>query len=162
MIKILIFLLFLLIYLNSNFLEKYDNIKWTNVEKANKCNKIFIKGNKIYKKCVPTENYLKIQGKNFPFIPRAIYDRKNDITIEDYYQDNLTKFNKPSNYIDQINNIQSTLNDYNICHNDIKMRHFFVENGEIKLIDWDKSRFEKKCDVDQNNYNKIKKKLRMD
>jgi len=162
-IKILSIFLLILFIIKFNIIENFinlSNITWVNI-KASSCKQIFIYKDKIYKKCPITSNYYKILSMSFDFIPKAKYDKKFSLTIEDYFKHNLTKDNKPKDYINQLNKIESTLKKNNIYHNDIKMRHFFVKNNKIKLIDWDNSSFNKplKRKWVNNDFNLIKDNL---
>ena len=61
---------------------------------------------------------------------------KENIIVEDYYKHRLNIFNRPNDYIYQLLNIHETLMKNNIYHNDYKFIHFYVQDNNIKLIDW--------------------------
>lgn len=99
------------------------------------------KNNKIYKKYKNKHTVNKIKEiynkiKIFDFVPRMEFKLDDNIIIEDYYSTRLGLFNKPLDYIYQLLNIDNSLKNHNIYHNDYKFEHFFLYNGKIKLIDW--------------------------
>ena len=118
--------------------------KW---EKTNStaCKKIRVEGKRIYKLYSSPKKVISIQDLydrylvHFPFVPRMKFDVYNNIIIEDYYDVPLTKKTKPKDYISQLWKIHHQIQNAGLYHNDYKPRHFFVDNNQIKLIDWDRA-----------------------
>ena len=96
---------------------------------------------------------------NWDFVPRMEF-KKNNI-IEDYLTTPLNKKNKPSDYKEQLINIDNTIKAVNMYHNDYRKSHFFVKNGKIYLIDWNNFLdYEPKWAKRRNNNNNIINKLK--
>jgi serine/threonine protein kinase len=127
----------------------FKNINWkknnTSVVKF-----LYIDNNnyKIYKKYKSNSCVIKLKNiynkiKKFDFVPIMVFFENENIIIEEYFKNNLTILNKPNNYIYQLLRIKKKLKENNIYHNDLKLEHFFVKNGKIKLIDWNCITFDK-------------------
>ena len=124
----------------------FENIKW----KKNNSSVVIsvyidVKNSKIYKKYKDYSSFKELKTiyskiNKFDFVPlMEFFDNKN-IIVEEYFKNKLTISNKPLDYFYQLLNIYKTLEKNNLYHNDIYPKHWFVSNGKIKLIDWDKLR----------------------
>ena len=123
----------------------FKNIKWEKCYFSATVQYIFInhKNCKIYKKYKYNSDVKKLINiysniKKFDFVPRMEFFVDKNIIVEEYFKNKLTISNKPSDYFYQLLNIYKTLEKNNLYHNDIYPKHWFVSNGKIKLIDWDK------------------------
>ena len=123
----------------------FKNIKWKKSYFTATVQYIFIdhKNCKIFKKYkynIDVKNLKNIDNKinKFDFVPRMEFFEEENIIVEEYFKNNLTISNKPFDYFYQLLNIYKTLGKNKLYHNDIKPQHWFVSNGKIKLIDWDK------------------------
>ena len=164
-IKILIVVLvFLVLFLCCSKLfackktETYS--KWKNTN-SKMCKKIRVEGKHIYKYYPQPHHVVKIQDVydkylvNFPFVPRMSFDLQNNIIKEDYYETPLTSKTKPKDYIVQLKRIDRRLRNAGLYQNDYKLAHFFVDNHQIKLIDWSNFTFGYPKPKASNDMNKI-------
>jgi hypothetical protein len=63
--------------------------------------------------------------KYWDFIPKMEFTE--DYIIEDYYEKNLNKFNKPKDYKEQLLKIHNTIRSINMFHNDYHKKHFLLK-----------------------------------
>jgi hypothetical protein len=143
---ILLLFTFSLLILNRLYVVNFVklNLVFKKLKNTSNCKEIYIdeQNKKIYKKYLYKNTIKEIKYykekilPNFDFIPKMEFDIDNNIIIEDYYKTPLNKKTKPNNYMEQLRNIDKQLKKYNIYHNDYKYIHFFVDNNNIKLIDW--------------------------
>ena len=86
--------------------------------------------------------------------------RKLDLYLGSLYF-NLSKKNKPKDYKEQLLKIDQTIKQSKMYHNDYFLRHFFVKNEKIYLIDWNNFiDYVPKWAKDRNNINTIIDKLK--
>ena len=161
---LVVLILFLLYY-------KMYIYKW-NKSSSFSVSKYKIQKNKILKKYnKKAPSYIGLNNKdyikkvyykyliNWDFVPRMKFT-KNYI-IEDYYKHNLSKKNKPKDYKEQLLKIDQTIKQSKMYHNDYFLRHFFVKNEKIYLIDWNNFiDYVPKWAKDRNNINTIIDKLK--
>ena len=83
------------------------------------------------------ESYCLKKVKNQKHFPNILcIDKEYKQFYINYCGVYLTKDNVPSNWKKQIQEIISTLEKLNICHNDMWSNNFLVKNDEIYLIDF--------------------------
>ena len=122
--------------------------------KENKC--IYVKKYIIFKYEFDQELNILKSLQEYKFF-QIIYDycSKEKIIITEYAGKKINKDNLPTNWYEQIKEIQKILIKKNIYHNDIKLDHFLVKDNQITLIDFGRATFKKPGFFPKNNYNNI-------
>jgi hypothetical protein len=128
-------------------------VKETVIDKDKKFIYKIFKNESIYK---VIKNYYKNTLVDWDFCPRMEFDDKKLTIKEEYFDTILNKSNKPKDYIKQLVNIDNTIKNAGLFHNDYRTKgpgHFFIKDSKIYLIDYDG--LSKKQHLPRNDIQKI-------
>ena len=119
-------------------LESLINFKISNtiikkeIKEYDGCDKIGDNFDHFFREIKSLEKLKKYN--NFPKI--ISFDEKKHIIYLNYCGELINENNIPSNWKDQLENINKILNENNIFHNDIWYGNFLIKDGIIHLIDF--------------------------
>ena len=101
--------------------------------------KYFLKKQSNYKNddCLKREiHILKILNENkITWCPKLLY-YDDKLFILNYIGNEISEYNIPNDYLQQINKIKLELNQLNIQHNDIKLEELLIKDNKIYLVDY--------------------------
>ena len=146
----LILVCFLSYYEGFGRAVKHINVDKKYIYKTFKSENVYKRIKKFYKNIL----------HKWDFVPRMKFDDKKLIIKEEYFDNVLTKSNKPFDYVKQLTYIDNTIKNAGLFHNDYRVKgpgHFFLKNGKIYLIDYDG--LSKKEHLPRNDIQKIIKQL---